>query len=217
MASAEDPRADSSGDSLSPPPNTPPDFGDMRAGFEMFTTEFRRVVNIQSELVMKKDLGPALQPMFDQLDRKLADLAQKLDDYKTALKAELDQVNQKLDDHMTELNQKLDDHMTELNRKLDEQNANLPVAVSASGYNLQVGVMNVRVTSLDEALTPIHSLRTGDCVDGTAISINQLAALTPQDAGALLRAVGLPATGTAAVRRMRLAKAMGVAAIYGTR
>ena len=194
MADSENPRADAPGDDGSPPrPPTPPNLENMRAAYETFTTELGRVVNIQNQLVTQDKLTSAMQSILDRLDGKFADL------------------NQKLDDHKRDLNQKLDDHKRDLNQKLDDRDANIAVAVAASVSNSQVKGLNAAIRARNRRLMPIYSVRTGDRVDGTAITINTLRSLDADRAGALLRAAGLPDTGTAAERRSRLAAAMGVA------
>ncbi|KLU89308.1 hypothetical protein MAPG_08282 [Magnaporthiopsis poae ATCC 64411] len=104
---------------------------------------------------------------------------------------------------------------TELRRVVKTQGelvtqANLTSTLQPLVSNAQVRVVKVGVTTRDKVLSPIFSLRTGDRVDGTAITIDELAALSATRATALLRAAGLPTSGTVIERRSRLAQAMGV-------
>lgn len=116
----------------------------------------------------------------------------------------------RMEERFDDLNEKLDEHKRELNQKLDDHKAEIAVAVTASVSNSQIKVINLAIKARNERLTPIFSVRTGDRVHGTAITIDQLAALDADRAAALLRDAGLPDTGTAAELRSRLAEAMGV-------
>ncbi|KLU84660.1 hypothetical protein MAPG_03700 [Magnaporthiopsis poae ATCC 64411] len=97
-----------------------------------------------------------------------------------------------------------------LQAMFDDLKQNTANAISANIDNMLARAVNVHVTSRNERLAPIFSVVTGERIEETGKTINELAALQVDALDDLLRTLGLPTTGSYSDKKQQLSRAMGL-------